>query len=103
MAYSNPVVEVYKGIKIRRYNTCNLKFSSAMFKMLILESERTGIPITKLLIFSSKPCEACVNTDIIVYNQEDEAVKIKRGLLSRHHPENHGRSITEQSKEKNKK
>jgi len=71
-----------------------------MFKILILESERTGLPISKILAFSSKPCERCSTVDVIAFNKDGDEVKIKRGILSRHMPEGNGTSIIQQANAK---
>ena len=84
MDNSNPVVEEYNGIKIRKSNKYMLRIGAPLFKFLILESERTGLPISKILAFSSKPCERCSQIEVIAYNSKDEEVRIKRGILSRH-------------------
>jgi DNA polymerase elongation subunit (family B) len=95
----NPVVEVYKGINIRKCNRYVFKFGPVMFKRLIIESEETGLPISKILIHSSRPCERCIGVDVITYNREGEQIKVKRGLLSQHIPMSTGRSIIQQSHE----
>jgi hypothetical protein len=97
---NNPVVEVYNGVVIRKYNPYQLRFTSAMYKILILESERTGLPISKILTISSRPCERCSVTDVVTFNKEGEQVKIKRGILSRHSPEGNGTSIIKQANAK---
>lgn len=101
MAKNNPIVEVYKGVTIRQCNPYQIRLSAVMFKTLILESERTGLPISKILAFSSKPCDRCSSTDVITFNKEGEEVKIKRGLLARHIPESNGTSIIKQAHAKN--
>jgi hypothetical protein len=100
MEEKNPIVEVYKGINIRRSNTYKHRFNAVVYKMLILESERTGLPISKILAYSSKPCDRCAQIDIIVFNKEDEEIRIKRGILSRHIPEGNGTSIIKQANAK---
>lgn len=100
MAKKNPVVEVYKGIQIRENNRYVFRMGPVMFKTLILESERTGFPISKILAYSSKPCDRCSMTDIIIFNKEGEEVKLKRGILSRHIPEGNGTSIIQQANAK---
>lgn len=97
---NNPVVEVYQGIPIRRSNVIQLRVGSVLFKTLILESERTDLPISKILAFSSKPCERCLCVDVVAFNKEGEEVKIKRGILSRHIPEGNGISIIKQHAKK---
>lgn len=100
MGNQNNVVEVYKGIKIRRSNRYVFRFSPAFYKFLILESERTGLPISKILSLSSAPCQSCMGINIITYNKQDEMVEIKRGILSRHHPESNGSPIMQQASKK---
>jgi uncharacterized protein YcbX len=99
---NNPVVEVYKGVVIRQSNLYKFRMSSTLYKMLILESERTGLPISKILAYSSKPCERCLTTDVVAFNKEGDEVKIKRGILSRHIPESNGTSIIHQAHAKTK-
>lgn len=100
MAKPNPVIETYKGIQIRENNRYVFRMGPVLFKLLILESERTGLPISKILAYSSKPCERCTSIEVIAYNKEDEAVKIKRGILSNHIPESNGTSIIKQHAKK---
>jgi len=94
---NNRIVEVYKGVVIRQSNLYKFRMSAPLYKMLILESERTGLPISKILAYSSKPCERCSMTDIVAFNKEGDEVKIKRGILSRHIPEGNGTSIIKQA------
>jgi hypothetical protein len=97
MAKNNPIVEIYKGIPIRRCNIYNIRMGAVLYKTLILESERTGLPISKILAYSSKPCERCSLTDVVAFNKEGDEIKIKRGILSRHIPEGSGTSIIKQA------
>lgn len=94
---NNPIVEVYKGVAIRQCNTYRFRMSAAVYKMLVLESERTGLPISKILAYSSKPCERCSTVDVIAFNKDGDEVKIKRGIMSRHIPEGNGTSIIKQA------
>lgn len=85
------VIEVYKGVKIRRHNTVRFKFGIAAFKKLIDEVEHTGLSIQKVIAYSGQPCERCKDTGIIILISNGESVKIKRGLLDV--PENNGTNI----------
>lgn len=96
MQETNPIIEVYNGIPIRENNRFVMRMGAVMFKTLILESERTGLPISKILAYSSKPCESCCDIEVIVFRKGKE-IKIKRGLLSRHIPEGNGTSIIKQA------
>lgn len=75
--------------------------NAILYKILILESERTGLPITKILAFSSKPCERCCEIDVIIYDKEDEKLNIKRGILYNNIPlKTSGTSIIKQANAK---
>lgn len=93
---NNPIVETYNGVHIRKNNVFQLRMGAVMFKTLILESERTGLPISKILAYSSKPCEQCSHIDVVVFRKGKE-INIKRGILSRHIPEGNGTSIIKQA------
>lgn len=95
MPVSNPIIEYYNGIPIRKCNTYLLRLDPVTFKNLILESERTGLPIRKILAYTSKPCDNCIGTDVVIFNKGKE-IRIKRGIFSRHIPENNGTSIIKQ-------
>jgi hypothetical protein len=97
MSEKNPVVEVYKGINIRKCNRYVFKMGAPMFKRLIIESEETGLPISKILAYSSRPCDRCVGIDVVAFNKVGDEVKIRRGILSQHIPENTGTSIVQQA------
>jgi hypothetical protein len=99
MAGGGPVLEIYKGIKIRQCNVVVLKFSAAKYKYLILESERTGLPMSKILAYSSRPCERCTQIEVVAFNKEGDEVKIKRGILSSIMSQNSGTSIIQQASE----
>lgn len=99
MPNTSPIIEVYNGIAIRQNNRFVLRMGAVMFKTLILESERTGLPISKILVHSSTPCESCVGIDVTVFRKGKE-IKIKRGILSRHIPEGNGTSIIKQKNAK---
>jgi|ERR1700733_2408255 len=101
MPDTNPIIEVYKGIPIRENNAFKMRLGAVMFKTLILESERTGLPISKILIHSSKPCDHCCGVDVVVFRKGKE-IKVKRGILSRHIPEGSGTSIIKQRNAKAK-
>lgn len=69
---------------------------AVFYKTLILESERTGLPISKILAYSSKPCERCSEVDITVFNKNDDEFKIKRGILFKNMPQGSGTGIINQ-------
>lgn len=95
---SNPVIETYKGVNVRRCNRVVLKFGIASYKKLLDEIEDTGLSVMKLLAHSSRPCEKCELHPVIVYDADGNAIKVKRGILSNHIPENNGINITANAK-----
>lgn len=97
MPTTNPVLEVCNDIPIKKCNTYLLRFDAVTWKNLILESERTGLPIRKILTYSSRPCEACASTDVIVFEKGKE-IRVRRGIFSRHIPQSSGISIIKQRK-----
>lgn len=97
MPNPNPITEVYNGIPIRKCNTYLLRFDAVTWKSLILESERTGLPIRKILTYSSRPCDACKSTDVIVF-ERGKKILVKRGIFSMHIPQSSGISIIKQRK-----
>jgi hypothetical protein len=102
MPRNNRIVEIYKGIIIRESNIYSQRFNAVQYKMLILDSERTGLPISQILSLSSKPCEKCVNIDVIAYNQDSQKVSIKRGILYDNGKQRSGVSIIKQAHAKTK-
>lgn len=102
MSKNNPIVEIYKGIVIRESNIYRQRFNKVKYKMLILESERTGLPISKILSLSSKPCEKCSNIDVVAYNDNSEKVSVKRGILYDNGSQRSGTSIIKQAHAKTK-
>lgn len=84
----NPVVEVFKGIEIKRFNRIVFKVDPKTFKE-ILELQDKGLSIRKILGHSATPCKHCESIDVITYNREDEEVKVKRGMLSKRIPTTH--------------
>src|ERR1700722_3060098 len=99
MQERNPIIEVYNGVAIRKNNRFVMRMGPVMFKTLILESERTGLPISKIIAHSSKPCDRCCDFEVVVFRKGKE-IKIKRGILSRHIPEGNGTSIIKQANAK---
>lgn len=88
MPTNNPLVEIFEGIEIRRYNRIEFKVDAKTFKE-ILTLQLSGLSVRKILGYSSKPCIKCESIDVITYNREGDEVKIKRGLLSKRIPTTH--------------
>jgi|GEM_PF-4227214 hypothetical protein len=89
MATNNPVVEIFQGIEIRRFNRIAFKVDAKTMKEILLAQFKSGLSVRKILGHSSKPCNRCEGTEIIAYNREGDEVKIPRGILSKRIPETH--------------
>lgn len=101
MAENNPIVAVYNGVPIRKCNFFKMRINPVVYKALLLESERTGLPISKILVFSSTPCARCSMEDVQVFIN-GEGVKVKRGILSQNTSQTSSTSIIKQRNAKGK-
>jgi len=99
MANSNPVLQVYKGIKIRKVNRVELQLPEPVFKRLIDAADESGMSIHKVLYYSGRPCERC-DPEIRVYDAEGKPHVIKKGILNL--PESNGINIIQKAKNRNK-
>lgn len=103
MSKKNPIVGTYKGVTVRKCNPIVLKLGEAVFKSLIDEVERTGLSIPKILAYSSRPCDRCKDVMVVAYNKDGNEQKIKRGILSKHIPQNNGINIIQTANAKSAK
>lgn len=93
-----PIIESYKGVNVRHCNRVVLKFGIAAYKKIIDEVEKSGLSIQKVLAYSGKPCEKCKDIEVVTYDNAENTIKIKRGILPI--PENNGVNIIQQYKNK---
>lgn len=91
MCESNPVIEVYHGVKIRKSNRVVMRFGVVEYKRLLDEVDSAKLSIHKVLAYSGKPCNHCQSMPVVVMNAQGDEVKIKRGILSV--PESNGVNI----------
>ncbi len=96
----NPVLYQHKKVNVRRCNKVVLLFGEVAFKKMIDEVDKTGLSIHKILAYSGKPCERCKGTEVVIFDKNDNEVKIKKGLL--HIPENNGTNIIQKANAKKK-
>lgn len=81
----NPVVEIYKGVKIRRQNKIYLRVNHIEFKEIIDSAESTGLSMKKVLALSGTPCDRCKGIEVVYYDDSGNIHKIKRGILKMPH------------------
>lgn len=77
----NTIIEVYKGIKIRRYNQIILRVNTYEFKKFIDYKEDNQLSARDVIEASSKPCSCCRDSMVIIHNKKDQSIEVKRGLL----------------------
>lgn len=97
MPKTNDVIDTYKGVKIRKSNVIRIRVGARKFKELIDEVEKTKLSIPKIIWYSGKPCIHCKGLSVIVFNNEDEEVSIKRGILADYTRMNSGTNIIQQN------
>lgn len=94
---NNPVICIYKGVQVRKYNKATIMMGEVQFKKLIDEVDRTGMSIPKVLAHSSTPCNHCKDMMVTVFDKNGSIQKVKRGILSLHIPEGNGMNIIEKA------
>lgn len=83
---ANPVIEIYKGHKIRKFHRIDMRLDITSVKQLIDIMESTGLSPRIIFGLSSKPCDCCRNIKVTTYNKDGDLVEIDRGLLSKRIP-----------------
>lgn len=68
-------------IPVRMNNLLSLYFPSAEYRVIAKLVNLTGLPASRILAISDKPCEHCKDTPIILMVNNVQ-VPIPRGLLS---------------------
>lgn len=61
MAYTNPVISIYKGRNIRKYNTIKIPISFEEFKQIVDASESLNISRTDVVKTTSILCKNIKN------------------------------------------
>jgi hypothetical protein len=78
--YPNPVLEIYRGVNVRRWNDVKFKVTAEAFKELLDLSESTGLSVKKIIAYSGQPCDRCKGMDVVVFTDAG-TYRIKRGIL----------------------
>lgn len=99
---TNPVIEIYKGMEVKTTNLVTLKLSPIEFKELIDIEIDTGLSLRKIIGYSSRPCEKCKGTSVVVFDKDDKELRIRRGFLSNRIPTNSGINRVKQTYAKNR-
>lgn len=82
---ANPVIDFYKGIPIRKYNTIRMRIDTTTLKKIIDLEETTNLSQRQIICYSSKPCTCCKDSFVTVATEGGE-VHIPRGILSKKIP-----------------
>lgn len=91
------ILEVYKGIVIRKSNVVGFRFSAHKYKELIDEAFSTGLSLPKIIALSSRPCEKCKGVKVVSYNDESEKIEVRRGIIADYTIMNNGMNIFKQN------
>jgi|ERR1700733_14306071 len=79
--FYNPVLEIYKGVQVRKYNLIHLRVDTETKKILIDQCEITGLSEREILGYSSKHCDCCKGLNVIAYNSKEKQIGIPRAIL----------------------
>lgn len=79
----NEIVEIYRGIEIRKYNILELRVDYSLYDK-IKSAKEGGISLRKIIEKTSQPCQCCNHTEALGFNDNNEIVKVKRGILTTH-------------------
>lgn len=79
----NEIIEIYRGIKVRTYNQIILRVSQYEFKKFIDFKLDSRLSARDVIEATGQPCQCCKGSSVIAYNNRDESVEIKRGLLTK--------------------
>lgn len=66
---------------LKEYHKLQLRVSEYEFNQFKKAKDDYGLSVRAVLETSGRPCQCCANTDVIVFNRQNDAVKIKRGIL----------------------
>lgn len=81
--YSNPLVEIYKGREVRKYNQIGIRVNSRTFKKIIDLFSDHNLSAKTILEASGRPCDKCKDIHVVVFNSDGAEIKIPRGILTK--------------------
>lgn len=77
---SNPVVEVYRGVKIRKYPIVKLRTSQKEMKRIIDAIIDYDLSIREVFAIQCMPCEG-KGSEATINTEKGERITIQRGIL----------------------
>lgn len=80
---NNPVVEIYKGVPIRKYPVVKIYVDTISLKQIIDTQQDTGLSVKKILAYSSRPCSCCTGVNVIILKKDGKEIEIPRGIISK--------------------
>jgi len=78
----NPIVEIYKGVPIRKYPDLRIAIDVITAKQIIDIQKETNLSTRKILSYSARPCDCCTGVNVVVCIH-DKNIEIPRGILSK--------------------
>ncbi len=77
------IIGYYRGRAIKNYNTIRIRVSQFEIKKFIDAKLDHGFSARKVLENSGNPCSHCTGTEVIVFDKDNNSVKIKKGILKK--------------------
>lgn len=78
----NPVLEIYKGRPVRKYNKVYLRVTQWEMKQFIDAKELLGLSVRQVIEGANKPCDHCKGIEVQIFNKrKNKSITIKKGLL----------------------
>jgi hypothetical protein len=83
MPESNPIIETYKGVAIRKYSRLYIRVSVTEMKKFIDAHEKYNLSEREILELISQPCPCSKDINAVSYDNEGQVISIPRGILSK--------------------
>lgn len=102
MKNSNPVIQIYKGIEIRKSQVVGIRFSDIQMIAFIDEAQRTGLSVAEVVRVAGRPCSYCKGMEVVTQNSSGDFVHVKKNVLHNYHKnQSSGATIFNQKKKPN--
>lgn len=74
------IVEIYRGFPIRKYNIIELRIDISLYEKIFPFTKR-GISLREIIEKTSAPCDYCKGELAMGFDDNNNSIKIKRGIL----------------------
>ena len=77
----NEIIEVYRGVPIRKYNKIQIRVSYYEVKKFIDAKKDKRLSPRDVLEILSTPCETCKNHTVTIYDSDNNSKEVKKGSV----------------------